>query len=137
MAVTRRRCIYEFVVVVALVVAGILLLATWIGSLTPGITQPPPLWITNVQFEKDCLNIMVENTGTQARIIDEVKVYQYSNPYASSEYESNSTYVVHESILVGEQISICINFNWASGYGYKIELMTKDGNIVSQSPFIP
>jgi hypothetical protein len=137
MTVIRRRCLYEFVVVVALVVAGTFLLATWIGSLTPGITQPPPLWITTVQFEKDCLNITVENTGTQARTINEVKVYQSSNPYASSEYESNSTYVVHESILAGEQILICINFNWASGYGYKIELMTTDGKIVSQSPFIP
>lgn len=136
MAVTRRRCIYEFVVVVALVVAGTFLLATW-SALNPGITPPSPLWITDVQFEKGCLNITVENTGTQARTINEVKVYQSSNPYASSEYESNSTYVVHESILVGEQISICINFNWASGYGYKIELMTTDGNIVSQSPFIP
>ena len=137
MAATQRRSIYEFVVVVALVVAGTFLLATWIGALTPGITPPSPLWITDVQFEKGYLNITVENTGTQARTINEVKVYQSSNPYAYSEYESNSTYVVHESILVGEQISICMNFNWASGYGYKIELMTTDGNIVSQSPFIP
>ena len=136
MAVARRS-IYEFVVVVALVVAGTFLYATWIVASRLDITPARPLWITDVQFEKGFLNIIMENTGIQARTINEVKVYQSSNPYAPSEYESNSTYVVHESILVGERISICINFNWASGYGYEIELMTTDGNIVSQSPFIP
>ena len=117
------------IVVAILVTASVLLPLAWISSLK---TEPFPLEdlrITDVQFEEDYLNIRVENTCTEAKIISQVTVrdleaccYGFSVDWTSTPH----TVAVHEPLSVGEEISFPIGFNWASGCAYQIQLETED-----------
>ena len=75
------------------------------------------LYITNVQFDIDYMNITVENIGWNPTIISSVIINQTSTLH---------TVPVHEPISAGEIISIRIAFKWTSGYRYQIKLETTD-----------
>ena len=131
MAVTRRIAMYVIAVAVFAVIHAFLLMA-WMSPLEVGITRMADVAITDVQFGKDCLNVTLKNYVTQAKTVNKVLVYQV-NPRPAPEEELVLAYeLVHEPILVGEEISIRINFNWISGYRYQVELEkadTEDFNI--------
>ena len=117
------------IVVAVLVAASVIIPVVWINSL-PWITvDGSPLWITDVQFDEDYLNIIVENTGIEAKIISQVTVrdlkplgYSFSVDWTSTPH----VVAVHEPVPVGEEISFRIRFNWASGRAYQIQLETED-----------
>jgi len=98
---------------------GILLTLAWMSPLTVNPMANEALSVTDVQFDKGCLTVTVKNIGVSATTINEVTVNQTSTQH---------TVPVHEPIAAGKQISIRINFNWASGYTYRIGLMTARGN---------
>lgn len=126
MATNRTLATYFIVIMPVLATAAALLLISWMGTTSVAIMQTADLSITKVQFDKDYLTITVKNQGTHALTINEVTVSeatvgdegmvnQTSTPY---------TFSVHAPVSAGEQISICINFKWTSGYLHQIKLET-------------
>jgi len=127
MAITKLNKI--FIAVAVLAAATVLIPLVWINSLPWSIPGGSPLRITDVQFEEDYLNIIVENTVTEAKIISQVTVrdlkpvgYSFSVDWTSTPH----VVAVHEPVPVGEEISFRIRFNWASGRAYQIQLETED-----------
>jgi hypothetical protein len=117
------------IVVAVLVAASVLIPVVWINSLPWSTVEVSPLWITNVQFDEDYLNIIVENTFTEAKIISQVTVrdlkplgYSFSVDWTSAPH----VVAVHEPVPVGEEISFSIRFDWASGRAYQIQLEIED-----------
>ena len=127
MATKRKLAIY-IIVIAAFAVTHTLLLMAWIGNLEPaGPMRTTDIAITDVQFGKDYLNVAVKNYCYQTKTVSEVMVYRSLNPRPAPEDELILAHeLVHEPISVGEQISIRINFDWISGYTYRIELETAD-----------
>ena len=128
MAINRRLTII-IIIVAILGTVGVLLSFAWLSSLEYTPTALTSLRITNVQFDEDFLNITVENTCTQAKIVSEVTVrdleaygYGFSVDWTSTPH----TVAVHEPLPVDEEISFRISFNWTSGCAYQIELETAD-----------
>ena len=128
MAINRRSAMI-IIVVAVLVAAGALLPMAWLSYLqwTPHATEP--FRITDVQFDVGSLNITVENLDTQEKIVSEVTVrdlepygYGFSVDWTSMPHRV----VVHEPLPMGEEISLCISFNWTSGRAYQIELEPAD-----------
>ena len=75
------------------------------------------LYITNVQFDNDYLNITVRNIGWNPTTISSVIINQTSTLH---------TVPVYEPILAGEIISFRVAFKGTSGYLYQITLETTD-----------
>jgi hypothetical protein len=128
MAINRRLAMI-IILVAVLVAAGVLLPMVWLSSLqwTPHATSP--FRITDVQFDVGYLNITVENLDVQEKIVSEVRVRDLIiERYGFSTDRTSTPYVVgvHEPLPVGEEISFCISFNWASGRAYQIELEPSD-----------
>ena len=125
MAINRRLAPYVIVFVFLAAVGTLMLIATWIGSLTVGITRGADLNISDVQFEKDYLNITVENICDQAKVVSEVTI-SYQGSVIENQPATRRTIPLYESISVGEQISIRVSFKWTSGRTYEIRLETAD-----------
>jgi hypothetical protein len=118
MASSRRLAIYIFLMAATLTVAGIAVLS-WTSPLiidSLGI-NPVALDVTGIQFDIDCLNVIVRNVGVKTTTINLVVINQTSKIY---------TVPVNEPILSGEMISIHVAFKWTSGYTYQIKLETAD-----------
>ena len=71
------------------------------------------LYITDVQFDNDYLNITVRNIGWNPTTISSVIINQTSTLHTIS---------VHEPISANEIISFRLGFKWTSGYRYQITL---------------
>ena len=118
MAINRRLAMYIIFITAALIIAGLTIL-----SLNAPLTidslghHQVALYITNVQFDNDYLNITVRNIGWNPTTISFVIINQTSTLH---------TVPVHEPISAGEIISFRIAFNWISGYRYQITLETTD-----------
>jgi hypothetical protein len=117
------------IVVAVLAIVGVLLPLAWLSSLQVSITPLESLRLKDVQFEEDYLNITVENTCTEAKIVNEVTVrdleaygYGFSVDWTSTPH----TVAVYEPVLAGEEISFRVSFKWTSGCAYQIELETAD-----------
>lgn len=116
MAINRSQAKYVIAVTVLAITGTLLLTAAWIVSLPVNITiQGGALSITDVKFEKDSLNITVENVCTQAKVIDEVTV-SYQGSVTENQSAMRRTIPLYEPISVGEQISIRVSFKWTSGH---------------------
>ena len=126
---TNRRLAIYVIAVAVLAVVGTSLSIAWMSSLSVGITPMANLNITDVHFEKDHLNITVENIGNYNLIIREVRVNNFIESDQGLVVNQNSTpysVPIHEPISEDEQISIKVSFNWTSGYIYQISLKTTD-----------
>ena len=87
------------------------------------------LIITDVQFYDEYLNVTVKNTCTKTKILNQVKIRNldvYDNNYFVDWNSPPHIIAMHTSISVGEIIAICLDFNWISGQGYKVEIETED-----------
>jgi hypothetical protein len=115
MAINRRLAIY-IAVATALAITGLAFLS-WMNPLTVGPIGIVDLRITDAQFDNGYLNVTVKNVGCSGTVISGVTVNQTSTPY---------TFPVHEQIWANEEISVCIDFKWTSGYAYQIKLETED-----------
>ena len=90
-----------------------------------------------MQFEEDYLNITVENTCEQAKIVSEVTIRDLITTGYSFSINQTSTpliVAVYESISSGEEISFPIIFKWNSGCSYRIELETVGTKDRSRTP---
>ena len=77
-----------------------------------------------MQFEKGYLNVTIINADRDY-IISEITIYlEYGKGAVILLHE-----LVHEPISLGTQ-SICVDFNWPSGYAYKLLLKKSDGNFI-------
>jgi hypothetical protein len=130
----NRRFAKNFVVVLAIlaVTGTFLLLIAWVNSLPPPIGGPmrtTNISITGVHFGDNYLNITVKNLYTRTKIINEVTVRDLitiDNGFIINQTSTPYTVPVYEPVLVGEEISFRVSFNWTSGYPYQIELETAD-----------
>jgi len=102
----------------ALIIA-VIVLHSWMNPLTIDSLSAHrvDLYITNVQFDIDYLNITVRNIGWNPTIISSVIISQTS---------TLQTIPVHEPISTGEIISFRAAFKWTSGYMYQIKIETTD-----------
>ena len=131
---TSARCI---IIVTFLVIVGVFLPIVLLHSLPVSTFPYVNLWITNVQFEEDYLNITVENTCEQAKIVSEVTIRDLITTGYSFSINQTSTpliVAVYESISSGEEISFPIIFKWNSGCSYRIELETVGTKDRSRTP---
>jgi len=95
----------------------------------PFFDNPLPwLWI-EVQFEEGYLNVTMINNDNRDYIISEVILSRECTILAGE--------LGREPISTGEQISICINFNWTSSYFYGIHVRTKDGKGIDCYKYAP
>jgi hypothetical protein len=129
MAINRVVALY--IGMAAALAFAVFVLPTLVCMWAPpyGITKMSDLGITEVQFEKDYLNITVENICTQAKTISEVTVSDLmagDTGFIINQTSTPHTIPLHEPISAGEQISIRISFNWTSGHAYQIKLETAD-----------
>lgn len=88
----------------------------------------PWLWI-DVQFEEGYLNVTMTNNDNRDYIISEVILSRARTIVAGE--------LLREPISVGEQISICINFNWTSHVLYEIIVRTREGKSTACGMYAP
>ena len=125
-----NRTIACVIVIVAVMVYFPSILSWWnsYSALVPSLLGS---MITDVQFEEGYLNVTIVNIDRNY-IISEVTIYQdYGKGEVILAHEP-----VHEPISWGEQ-SFCIDFNWISGYAYRLVLKNAGGTILSRSQFAP
>ena len=116
MAINRRIAIY---VIAITTVLGAVFFLSWFSSQPIMFDNPVPwLWI-DVQFEEGYLNVTMTNNDNRDYMIGEVILSRERTILAGG--------LLHETILRGEQISTCINFNWASDAYYEIIVRSEDG----------
>ena len=118
MAPNRRLAMYLVLVAGALTIA-VIAVHSWMDPLIIDNLSRyrVDLYITNVQFDNDYLNITVRNVGVNPTTISSVIINQTSTFH---------TVPVYEPILAGEIISFRTGFKWTSGYMYQITLETTD-----------
>ena len=118
MVLNRRLAMYIILIAGTLTIA-VMAVHSWMNPLTIDNLSRyrVDLYITNVQFENDYLNMTVRNIGWNPTIISSVMINQTSTLH---------TVPVHEPISAGEIISFRVAFKWTSGYRYQIELETTD-----------
>jgi len=126
MAINRRITIYVIAITAVLAVPFFLSSLTSINTL--GSNPLPWLWI-DVQFEEGYLNVTMTNNHNRDYIISEVILSRARTVLAGK--------LLHKPISVGEQISICISFNWTSRYEYGIHVRTTDGKGIACYPWAP
>jgi hypothetical protein len=116
--VTNRR-IAIYVIAITTVLAITCFPSLW-NSINGSLFSDPVPWLwIDAQFEEGCLNVTMKNNDNRDYIISEVMLCRSSAILAGV--------LVREPISVGEQFSICISFNWTSGYEYGIRVRTTDG----------
>jgi len=118
MVLNRRLAMYIILIAGALTIA-VIAVHSWMDPLIIDNLSRyrVDLYITNVQFDNDYLNITVRNIGWNPTTISSVIINQTSTLH---------TVPVYEPILAGEIISFRVAFKWASGYRYQITLETTD-----------
>ena len=118
MAPNRRLAMYLVLIAGALTIA-VIAVHSWMDPLIIDNLSRyrVDLYITNVQFDNDYLNITVRNIGWNPTTISSVIINQTSTLHSVP---------VHEPISAGEIISFRVAFTWTSGYMYKITLETTD-----------
>ena len=126
---SARTVAVVFVAILAFAALALFLTA-WMGSLAPGypmITQDP-LRITDVQFGAENLTIKVSNPETRIWMdIQEVIVDDLNQTIPPR------TFLVNQRIPAGEQRSIILSYEWASGFVYQVRLTYTRGNLLSSS----
>jgi hypothetical protein len=126
MATKRRIAIYVIAITAVLTVTCFL---SWLSSRNLIFDNPVPwLWI-DVQFEEGYLNVTMTNNDNCDYIIREVILSRASTILAGE--------IVHKPISRGEQTSICISFNWTSGYEYGIHVRTTDDESIAVYTWAP
>ena len=127
MATNRRTAIY--VIAVTAVLAATCYLS-WLSSQPIMFDNPAPwLWI-DVQFEEDYLNVTMTNDDNHGYIISEVILSNRQGTILAGELGP-------EPISSGEQISVCIDFNWTSGHYYEIIVRTTEGKSILDGTYAP
>lgn len=118
MAINKRLVMYAILIVGTLTIASLAVLS-WMNPLVIDSLghHQVALYITNVQFINDYLNITVTNVGVNTTTISSVTINQTSALH---------TVPVYEPISPGEIITIRIAFKWASGCTYQIKLGITD-----------
>jgi hypothetical protein len=118
MASNRRLAIYIILIAGTLTVAGLAVLS-WMDPLVIDnlARYRVDLYITNIQFDDDYLNVTVRNIGWNPTTISSVIINETSTLH---------TVPVQEPISPGEIISFRTAFKWTSGYSYQIKLETTD-----------
>ena len=119
MTTNRRIAIYIILIAGTLSIASLAVLS-WMSPLTIDSLghHQVALYITNVQFDDDYLNITVTNVGVKTTTITSVMINQSSTIH---------TVPVYEPILGRDKIiTIRIGFKWTSGYTVQIKLETAD-----------
>ena len=93
--------------------------ATWMAAPTLLFTGAEQLKIANVQFEDgDQIIITVKNTGTTPVTVTRVHIgYDVTNLLSSS-----------TTIPANNQTDLTVNYPWANGGNYQIEVVTSKGN---------
>ncbi len=126
---STRTVAVVFVAILAFAALALLFTA-WMGSLTlgyPMITQDP-LRITGVQFGAGNLTIKLSNPETRIWMdIQEVIVDDLNQTVAPR------TFSVNQRIPAGEQRSIVLSYEWASGFVYQVRLTYTRGNLLSST----
>lgn len=118
MAANRRLNIYIIPTVGILTIVSIAVLSSMTPLTIDNLSSyRVDLYITNVQFDDDYLNITVRNIGWKPTTISSVIINQTSTLH---------TVPVHEPISAGEIISFRAALKWTSGYTYQIKLETTD-----------
>ncbi len=124
---STRTVAVVFVAVLAFAALALFFTA-WMGSLTlgyPMITQDP-LRITDVQFGVGNLTIKVSNPETRIWMdIQEVIVDDLNQTVPPR------TFLVNQRIPAGEQRSIVVSYEWASGSVYQVRLTYTRGHFLS------
>jgi hypothetical protein len=118
MASNRRLAIYIILIAGTLTVAGLAVLS-WMDPLVIDnlARYRVDLYITNIQFDDDYLNVTVRNIGWNPTTISSVIINETSTLH---------TVPVQEPISPGEIISFRTAFKWTSDYSYQIKLETTD-----------
>ncbi len=105
-------------------------LTTWMGALTPvyPMQTQDPLRITEVQFGAGTLTIKVSNP--------EDRIWMYVQEVIVDDLNQTVpplTFPVNQRIPAGEQRSITLIYEWASGFVYQLRLTYTRGNLLSSS----
>lgn len=118
MVLNRRLAMYIILIAGTLTIA-VIAVHSWMNPLTIDnlSAHRVDLYITNIQFDNDYLNITVRNIGWNPTTISLVIINQTSMLH---------TVPMHEPISAGEIISFRVAFEWTSGYRYQITLETTD-----------
>ena len=118
MPTNTRLAMYLLLIAGTLTIMGLAVLSSMEPLVIDSLANDPAeLYITNVQFINDYLNITVRNVGIKSTTISSVNINQTSTLH---------TVPVHEPISPGEIISFRIAFKWTSGYTYQIKMETTD-----------
>jgi hypothetical protein len=119
MAPNRRLAMHIILIAGTWLVIAVIVVLSWLNPLTIDnlAVHRVDLYITNVQFDIDYLNITVRNIGWNPTTISSVIINQTSTLH---------TVPAHEPISAGELISFRAAFKWISGYKYQITLETTD-----------
>ena len=124
--VTNRTIAYVVGMATVLAVPFFL---SWLNSTNPLLDSPVPwLWL-HVKFEEGYLNVTMTNNDNRDYIISEVILCRERTILAGK--------LVREPISTGEQISICINFNWTSHVRYDIIVRTREGKSILVGIYAP
>ena len=119
MAPNRRLAMHIILIAGTWLIIAVIVVHSWLNPLTIDNlgAHRVDLYITDVQFDNDYLNITVRNIGWNPTTISSVIINHTSTLH---------TVPAHESISSGELISFRAAFNWTSGYTYQITLETAD-----------
>ena len=119
MVLNRTLAMHIILIAGTWLIIAVIVLNAWLNPLTIDnlSAHRVDLYITNVQFDNDYLNITVQNIGWNPTTISSVIINQTSILH---------TIPVHEPIVAGEIISFRVAFKWTSGYRYQITLETTD-----------
>lgn len=126
---STRTVAVVFVAILAFAALAFFLTA-WMGALEPvyPMQTQDPLRITDVQFDAGNLTIKVSNTEDRIWMnIQEVIVDDLNQTVPPR------TFLVNQRILAGEQRSITLIYEWASGFVYQIRLTYTRGNLLSSA----
>jgi len=103
---------------------------SWLSSCNLIFDNPVPwLWI-DVQFEEGFLKVTMTNNDDCDYILREVFLSNRASTILAGE-------LVNEQILRGERTSICLGFNWTSGYEYGIHVRTTDDESIAVYTWAP
>ncbi len=116
---SNRKLAMSIILIAWTLTIAVIVVHSWMNPLTIDnlSAHRVDLYITNVQFDNDYLNITVRNIGWNPTTISLVIINQTS---------TLQTVPVHEPISSGEIISFRVAFKWISGYRYQITLETTD-----------
>ena len=126
---SARTVAVVFVAVLAFAALALFLTA-WMGSVAPvyPMQTQTPLRITNVEFGAGNLTVKVSNPEERIWMdINEVIIDDLNQTVPPLAFP------VNQRIPAGEQRSIIVSYEWASGFVYQIRLTYTRGNLLSSS----